>query len=174
MRIFAALELPQKVIKRITDWQKPLMSRYSSLKWVRGDRMHLTLRFFGDIPESGIENIYRILSSWHPGPLTFSLCSIGTFGKNSSPSVFWLGGHFPVEISEIAERLGQVPDEKGKNGGKKFVPHLTVARRKDSYELPEFDLPDKITGVFTEAAVINSRLTSGGPEYTFLERYDLH
>lgn len=174
MRIFAALELPQKVIKGITDWQKPLMSRYSSLKWVRGDRMHLTLRFFGDIPESGIERIHKILSSWHPGPLKFSLCGIGTFGKSSSPSVFWLGGDFPCEISEIAERLGRIPDEKGKNGGKKFVPHLTVARRKDSAEFPELDLPAEITGVFTEAAVINSRLTSGGPEYTFLERYDLH
>ncbi len=174
MRIFAALELPQKVIKGITDWQKPLMSRYSSLKWVRGDRMHLTLRFFGDIPESGIERIHEILSLWHPGPMKFSLSGIGTFGRSSSPSVFWLGGDFPVEISEISGELGQVPDEKGRKGEKRFFPHLTVARRKDSSELPELDLPDEITGVFTEAAVINSRLTLRGPEYTFLNRYDLH
>lgn len=174
MRIFAALELPQKVIKGITYWQKPLMSRYSSLKWVRGDRMHLTLRFFGDIPESGIERIYEILSSWHPGPLKFSLCSIGTFGKSSSPSVFWLGGNFPGEISEIAEELGQIPDEKGKKSEKRFIPHLTVARQKISSEIKELDPPIEIQGRFTEAAVINSRLTSGGPEYTFLERYDLH
>ena len=174
MRIFAALELPRQVRREITDWQKPLTARYPSLKWVQGDRMHLTLRFFGDIPESEVGRICGLLSSWHPGPLAFSLDSIGSFGKRKSPSVFWLGGNFPEEVSEIAFELGRIPDERGRKGGKRFVPHLTVARRRNSTPLPKLDPPGEISGVFKEAALINSILTSGGPEYTFIERYDLH
>ncbi len=174
MRIFAALELPVQVRREITDWQKPLKARYPFLKWVPGDHMHLTLRYFGDIPESGVERICSILSSWHPPPLGFSLDSIGSFGNSESPSVFWLGGCFPEEVSEIAIKLGWIPDEKGRKGGKSFVPHLTVARGKYSVELPELDPPGEIKGVFIEAAVIDSRLTSTGPEYTFIERFDLH
>ncbi|MCK4807937.1 MAG: RNA 2',3'-cyclic phosphodiesterase, partial [Candidatus Aegiribacteria sp.] len=119
MRIFAALELPRQVRREITDWQKPLTARYPSLKWVQGDRMHLTLRFFGDIPESEVGRICGLLSSWHPGPLAFSLDSIGSFGKRKSPSVFWLGGNFPEEVSEIAFELGRIPDERGRKGGKR-------------------------------------------------------
>ena len=136
--------------------------------------MHLTLRFFGNISESEVERICRLLSSWHPEHLAFSLDNIGSFGKRKSPSVFWLGGSFPEEVSRVASELGRIPDEKGKKGEHRFVPHLTFARRKDSTTLPKFDPPGSIRGVFEEAAVINSRLTSSGLEYTLVERFDLH
>jgi len=174
VRIFAALELPRQVRREIIDWQKRLKVRYPLLKWVQEDRMHLTLRFFGDIPESGVERICSVLSSWHPPILEFSLGSIGSFGNRKSPSVFWLGGDFPEEVFKIALELGRIPDEKGRKGGKRFIPHLTVARRRNSTPLPELDPPGEISGVFEEALVINSRLTPGGPEYTFIDRYDLH
>ncbi len=174
MRIFAALELPLQVRREIAAWQKPLKALYPSLKWIQGDRLHLTLRFFGDIPQSEVERICDILSSWHPGPLAFSLDSIGSFGNRQSPSVFWLGGSFPEDISRVASSLGNIPDERGKKVMQRFVPHLTFARRRNSTPMPKLDPPDEIRGVFKEAIVINSRLTSGGPEYTFIERYDLH
>jgi len=174
VRVFAALIIPQHVIQSITDWLEPLLFQYPSLKFVRGECMHLTLRFFGDIPNSRIESVKHILSEWNPGHLAFSLNSIGTFGKSSSPSVYWLGGRFPAEISGVAEELGQISDDRENKGKKNFIPHLTIARRKDSSIPPVFDPPDEITGVLREAAVINSRLTSSGPEYTFLERYSLN
>lgn len=174
MRIFAALELPETVVRCISDWQEPYFSRYPSIKWVRVDRMHLTLRFFGNVPGSVVGRIREIMSSWHPGTLEFSLCTLGTFGERRSPSVFWLGGRFPEEISEIALELGRIADDKGRKATKRFIPHLTVARRKPVAELPELDPPAEINGVFTEAAVINSRLTPEGPEYEFLEKYNLH
>ena len=174
MRIFAALELPLQVRREIADWQKPLTARYPTLKWVQVDSMHLTLRYFGNIPKSAIGRICGLLFSWHPGPLAFSLDRIGSFGKRTSPSVFWLGGSFPEDIFRVASSLGSIPDERGKKGVQRFVPHLTFARRRNSTPVPKLDSPDEIRGVFKEAAVINSRLTSGGPEYTFIERYDLH
>ncbi len=174
MRIFAALELPLRVRREITDWQKPLKARYPSLKWILGDNMHLTLRYFGDIPQYEVGRICDILSSWNPGPLEFSLDSVGSFGKRKSPSVFWLGGSFPEEVSRVACELGRIPDEKGQKGVKSFVPHLTFARRRNSTPLPKFQPPGEIRGLFKEAVVINSRLTSVGPEYTFIERYDIN
>ena len=174
MRIFAALELPLQVKREIADWQKSQAVRYPFLKWVQGDSMHLTLRYFGDIPESDVGRICDLLSSWHPGPLEFSLDSVGSFGKRKSPSVFWLGGSFPEEVSRVACELGRIPDEKGIKDINRFHPHLTFARRRNSTPLPKFDPPGEIDGVFEEVIVINSRLTSGGPEYTFIERYDLH
>ena len=136
--------------------------------------MHFTLRFFGDVSESVIASVQEVMSFWHPGTLEFSLSTVGSFGEKKSPSVFWLGGSFPEEIFEIALELGRIADDKGRISTRRFVPHLTVARRRRFSELPELDPPDEIRGVFTKAAVINSELTPEGPEYTFLKEYDLH
>jgi 2'-5' RNA ligase len=134
--------------------------------------MHLTLRFFGDIDKSLQANAMDIMSQWRPGPLEFSLTRLGTFGRKGSPSVYWLGGEFPREISEIAGRLGTIPDDRGRVETREFTPHLTVARRRGG-KVPTIDAPEGFGGVITAAAVINSNLTSGGPVYRVMERYDL-
>jgi RNA 2',3'-cyclic 3'-phosphodiesterase len=174
VRIFTSLELPDRTRQQISDWLKPVARRYPSLKWVRDDRMHLTLRFFGDIPESRVEEIKKTLSSWHPGNLPFAFDSVGYFGRPGSPSAYWLGGRFSEKVVEIAQKLDRIPDETGRKGGRDFVPHLTIARVRNTSLIPEIDPPETITGQFTQAAIINSRLTSSGPEYTFIDRYDLH
>ncbi len=173
MRLFAALELPRGTVAQVTEWQKPLVSRYPSLKWVSGNNMHLTLRFFGDIGQDTQERVIRILGAWVPGPLEFCFHRLGSFGRKGSPSVYWLGGDFPGEVMEIARQLGSIPDERGRVSERGYLPHLTVARRRDGL-VPMLEPPGPISGMITGAAVINSRLTSKGPEYEYIQTFDLH
>ncbi|MBD3276955.1 MAG: RNA 2',3'-cyclic phosphodiesterase [Candidatus Aegiribacteria sp.] len=174
LRVFAALELPEDTAAMIYEWQKPLMNKYPSLKWVSTDRMHLTLRFFGDIDESVIRKINAELATWKPGPLDFSLTEAGFFGRRRSPSVYWLGGVFPKEIKRMAEGLASIPDDKGRTDEREYIPHLTVARRRRSSSVPtELVLAGEIPGVFRSAALFNSRLTPNGPEYRYLYEYEL-
>lgn len=172
MRIFVALSLPGDVLDGIERWKEPLERMYPSLGWVRRDRMHLTLRFYGDIPEAALRRVTGTVEEWTPGPLSFRLVELGTFGSRGSPSVYWLGGEFPPEVASIARKLGRIPDDRGRVSGKVFVPHLTVARRRRGIA-PLLEPPGEMTGEITEVSVIDSRLTSEGPEYTYLRRYDL-
>ena len=174
MRVFAALELPEDTASQISQWQKPLMEKYPSLKWVSTDRMHLTLRFFGNIDESVIGRIDGMLASWKPGPLEFSLTEAGFFGRRGKPWVYWLGGVFPNEIRSKAEELASIPDEKGRTDEREYVPHFTVARRRRSSAVPdELALAGEIRGIFRRAALFNSRLTPRGPEYRYIYEYEL-
>lgn len=173
MRVFAALELPKDSLRMIAEWQRPLISRYPSLKWVSVDNMHITLRFYGDIDGDILDRVRVTMAEWRPGPLEFSLCEAGSFGRKGSPSVYWLGGVFPVEVMEQARRLGAIPDGKGAVSARRFRPHLTVARRRGGLPVSLTGPAEGIRGVITRAALVDSRLTSGGPEYTFLERYEL-
>lgn len=135
--------------------------------------MHLTLRFFGNIGTGSLADVLGIMGEWHPGPLDFSLDRLGTFGRKDSPSVYWLGGEFPEIIKDIARRLGSIPDDRGRVSERGFIPHLTVARRRGG-QLPALQPPAPIEGTITAAAVIDSKLTSRGPEYRYIREFDLH
>lgn len=173
MRVFAALELPEDSVRKIAEWQAPLISSYPSLKWVSVDKMHITLRFYGDIGSDILKRVRGTMAEWRPGPLEFSLLKAGSFGRRGSPSVYWLGGEFPAEVMEQARRLGAIPDGKGAVSARRFLPHLTVARRRGGLPVSLPGPEEGIEGVITRAALVDSRLTSKGPEYTFLERYEL-
>jgi RNA 2',3'-cyclic 3'-phosphodiesterase len=172
MRIFVALSIPAETLREISEWLDPQAYRYPSLKWVTTDRMHLTLRFFGDIDQDRILRIRSVMKNWKPGPMRFILRDVGTFGKKGSPAVYWLGGDFPVEIQEVASKLGMIPDDRGRTCRGKFTPHLTVARRRRGSS-PALESPKEMRGVLDTAMMIDSRLKPEGPEYTILERYDL-
>lgn len=173
MRVFTALELPEESLGMISEWQAPLIERYPSLKWVSVHNMHITLRFYGDIGRDILDRVKGTMAEWRPGPLEFSLSQVGSFGRRGSPSVYWLGGEFPVEVMEQARRLGAIPDGKGAVYRGRFLPHLTVARRRGGLPVSLPGPVEGIGGVITRAALVDSRLTSKGPEYTFLERYQL-
>jgi len=175
MRIFVALELPEHIIKEIQGWQEQLMFLHPSLKWVKPEHMHLTLRFFGDIRKNRMLEVEKLLSSRQVGLLEFTLDKLGTFcGKDQLPFVYWLGGNFPPAISHMAEELGKIPDDRGRVNNKKYLPHITVARRRISSTSPQLPEPPVLQGIFHEAVIFNSRLTPAGPEYSRLQRFDFH
>jgi 2'-5' RNA ligase len=175
MRIFVALELPEHIIREIQGWQEQLVSLHPSLKWVKPEHMHLTLRFFGDIKRNRMIEVEKMLSSRQIGSLEFTLDKLGTFcGKDQLPFVYWLGGSFPSEISYLAEELGKIPDDKGRISRKQYLPHITIARRRMSSASPQLPEPPLMQGVFHEAVIFNSRLTPAGPEYSRLKRFDFH
>jgi 2'-5' RNA ligase len=172
MRIFAALELPRDALESIERWQRPLIESHPSLKWVEPHLMHMTLRFFGNVDQGTLDRIRSVMYRWRPGPLSFVISRLGTFGRRGETSVYWLGGEFPPEVQEVALILGNIPDEKGRISRREFKPHLTVARRRHG-DCPVLEAPEVIRGTVLKSVVINSTLTPKGPRYSILERYDL-
>lgn len=173
MRIFVALELPENTIREIREWQEQLVILHPSLKWIKPEQMHLTLRFFGDIQRDRMLEIEKLLSSRHTGLLEFTLDKLGTFcGRDQLPFAYWLGGSFPSIVSHVAEELGKIPDGRGRINSKKFLPHITIARRRESSASPQLPEPPAMQGVFHEAVIFNSRLTPAGPEYSRLKRFE--
>ena len=171
MRIFAALELPEETLAKVHLWMKPYIFRFSGLNWVPISRMHVTVRYFGDVDEDIQRRILEVMEGWRPDSLDFVLNRTGSFGRSGSPSVYWLGGEFSSSVQELHRELADIPDENSRLDRKEFIPHLTIARRRKTSAVVNFQDPQPITGTISGAAVINSRLTPAGPEYTFMERF---
>ena len=173
-RLFVAVDIDPRVrdaVGRISAEVRERVDPRLKLSWVKPDRMHLTLHFFGDAQQSDEERISRALAEPIPHrPFDLTFAGLGTFPERGSPRVLWLGIGRGAEAlgelqSAVSRRLGLPKDE--------FRPHLTLARYRDRVRRSE------ITAILAMPAVAGptridrvtlyeSRLSPTGPTYTRL------
>jgi len=184
IRSFLAIELPGAIRKRIEEVQRDLKLSRADVRWVSPEKIHLTLKFFGNIEEERIEPIIRAVE----GPLrntpAFSLGArgIGAFPHWKNPRVIWMGlidgkgALIPLQkqLEMELERIGCEPE------GRAFQAHLTLGRvnssrakeeligrmeRHREEEFGEFDVERVI--------LFKSDLRPTGPIYTPLKEVKL-
>lgn len=133
-RLFVALGLPPAVKEALAVLREDLAQGLPSLRWVRPEGIHLTLRFLGDVPVDRLDNIADALSRC-PGdeagePIRVEASGLGVFPSIRSPRVLWVGfRHVPDALYRLQQRVEKamvalgVPEER-----RPFSPHLTVGR----------------------------------------------
>lgn len=184
MRTFAAIELPEPVKASLGSLSQRLRKSGAKASWVTPERMHLTLRFYGDLQEDAIAALRAFLREKLRGLGTFSLNieGAGAFPSARKPAVVWAGIH-PVEepvlqVQRVTEAaagaIGLVPERKS------FTPHITLARIRQAESadtLSQFlNREQAFTGgafPVSNVALWSSTLTPQGPMYSLIEEFDL-
>lgn len=142
MRAFFAVNLPADVLARIADLQRSLRLtlKNESVRWVRPEILHLTLRFLGEAPPEGLDRVLAAARSeanrWPPFRLDF--VGLGCFPDVRRPRVLWVGASDPrgtvariaSDLERLARTSGFEPEDRG------FSPHLTLARLRDGLSRP--------------------------------------
>ncbi len=181
LRAFLAIDPPGEILQEIGRIQERLRKLiYGEVRWVRPEAIHLTLKFFGDIPETAIADIAAVVekAAAAEAPLTFSIGGTGVFPDQRRPRVLWLGmeGDVPRLLrfqKEIEGGLGIAgfPAEE-----RPFRPHLTLARIKSPRGLTGLERALEkgegyAAGQFTASGIglIRSELTPRGAVYTKLK-----
>ena len=179
-RLFIALKIPGEIRKEIINFRNKAWANNSSLKWEPEDKIHLTLKFLGDVEESltnQIAGLIQFVSDY--SSFECRLTRFGFFYKNNEPKILWIGLNINNKIFEIVERLNKelekfaIPAER-----KKFNPHITVKRLKgdegkefinrfEKFKLPEVEFKA------SEIALIKSELLPAGSKYTEIKNYKL-
>ena len=127
MRAFLAVEPQGEAREALLSAVRSLSSQRRWLRPVGEDQLHLTLRFFADIPEGSSEEIREALSSARLMAFTTRLAGSGAFPDWRKPRVVWQGLspegwddlHREVDGALAALGLGRDP---------RFSPHITLAR----------------------------------------------
>ena len=134
IRAFIAIELDESIKDGLTELQERLKGKVprGSVRWVRPEGIHLTLKFLGDVPADQIGEITRALEKSCQGfaPFSLSCGGLGCFPTLKRPRVVWVGiqeetgtlAQLQKAIEENVAPLGY-PTEK-----RKFSPHLTLGR----------------------------------------------
>ena len=98
MRLFIAIELGesvQNVAGTLIDLLRHRAAReapHSKVTWVEPGRMHLTLRFIGEIDSAQAERILSVLRDpIDIAPFTVRWEGLGSFPRKGPPRVLWVG-----------------------------------------------------------------------------------
>jgi len=187
MRLFVAVELPPPVIAAAAAAGQLLRERVAGvapgarLTWVAPDRMHVTLRFLGQVNDEQAAAIAGTLAHPFETPsFTIGLGDIGAFPRRGAPRSIWIalaaGGEacrrLEHELSGRLDRVGIPRDPRP------FSPHLTAARVREPAGLrwpaiADVAVPLHPGGPVDAITLFESRLSSRGPTYTALQRTTL-
>jgi len=180
IRSFLAVELPKPILAKIEEVQGDLKSTHADVRWVSPERIHLTLKFFGNIEESRIDLIFKSIEEPVQNTLPFSIRvrGAGAFPSLKNPRVIWMGladgkemlVSLQKEIEGRLEKIGFEPEDRP------FQPHLTLGRMKSSRGREELvrgmeKYIEKEFGDFQveRVALFKSDLRPSGPIYTLLK-----
>ena len=185
MRLFVAVELPPPALIAAADLSRVLQRRVSALApqarftWIPADRMHLTIRFLGEVATTRLSPLEAALSApFDTGVFTLTLGDPGAFPPRGAPRVLWLGidegraelMRLEQEVSTRLEGL-RIPREE-----RPYRPHLTLARAREPHGLRVPALLDDLPSITPSGGLIDaitlfeSRLSPRGPTYTPLRR----
>ena len=137
IRSFIAIPVPSAGKQALEDAVKRLDSELGgSVRWVRPEGIHLTLKFMGEIQPEMVE---RVLAALPPvaaqfSPIELSISGLGVFPNSRRPRVLWAGVHGDLDILSalqlaVDDAVGKlvVPKEQ-----RAYSPHLTLGRvRRD-------------------------------------------
>ena len=188
MRLFVAIELPPPLIAAVEAVSQVLRERISReasrarLTWVTPDRMHVSVRFLGEVAADQGAALTRALTAPLDSPaFTLSIGSAGAFPGRGAPRALWValaGGDAALRVvaQEVSSRLetAGIPRES-----RPFSPHLTLARVREpaglrpASVLREVTAPPHAGGRIDAITLFESRLSPKGPTYTALLRTPL-
>ena len=189
MRAFIAVNIPVELKQNLQEEIDRLrvLIRGESVRWVRLEGIHLTLKFLGEISNSSLGEIRQTLEREveKQPPCTLRVAGFGCFPNRRKPRVLWIGitedeGTLAQVQSSIHEKLVPLGFEKE---GRPFHPHLTLGRVRRNVSMPDLaQLQDAVNkfvvgqiGQFEvrEIHLIESILKPSGAKYLPLGEYTL-
>jgi 2'-5' RNA ligase len=138
MRLFAAIPVGPPAAGVLTD----LLDRWRvtdwPVKWVRGEGLHVTLKFLGSVDEPRMDAVRDSLGSAIAGTpgLSFTLAELGAFPSLEAGRVLWAGLESESALELLVHRIERACATLGfPLEGRPFRPHVTLGRIREGSRL---------------------------------------
>jgi RNA 2',3'-cyclic 3'-phosphodiesterase len=175
-RLFTGVEIPSDVGQSLAT----LRGGLPGARWIDPENYHLTLRFIGDVDDLIAHEVASMLGRVKRGAFDLHFEGLTSFGGRKPRAV--VAAVAPAqalldvqsEHERLMQRIGLQPE------GRKYTPHVTLARLRDSSsrDVAEFLAA---RGYFRTAAfpvsrfvLFSSRASVGGGPYVVEASYPLN
>lgn len=184
-RIFIAIEISEEAWRAADGHIDTLRLEYPYLRvgWERPEKLHLTIKFLGDIDEGQLVSLNEAVRRTASRVATAALRigGRGIFPPGNRARVLWLGVEdIGGEFRRMYATLETECERHGFNTETRdFKPHLTIARLREpqqSAQLVQTHLQTYFEPVefeVREIVIYESRLQPTGSIYSLVERYRL-
>jgi 2'-5' RNA ligase len=174
-RLFTGVEIPSNIGQALSS----LRGGLPGARWIDPENYHLTLRFIGDVDDAVADEVESLLGRVKRGAFDLHLDGLASFGgrkpravvANIAPAQALLD--VQAEQERLMQRIGLEPE------GRKYTPHVTLARLRESssrdvaeylaahgfFRTPPFKV--------SRFVLFSSRASSGGGPYIVEASYPL-
>ena len=183
MRLFTALELPPPIcdhLARAIDSIRPPLKGVAS--FTRPENLHVTLKFFGELPDPQVPRLLTALQSLKLTPMRFTVERFICLPPNGTTRV--LAANLAGDIKPLADLFTQTESACAPMGiareHRPYRPHITLARFKSP---PSRHTPNSLVKLIDPSllptaefivegfVLMQSDLKPTGPVYTPLARF---
>ena len=148
IRLFTALSVPDDVAETLARLQSGL----PGARWRSRDQLHLTLAFYGEMPDRQSDELALALDrAAGGGPFDYTLQGVGAFGDAHRSHTLWAGVEANERLSVLARRCRTAAERAGLTLERRdYRPHVTLAYLKS--QTP----PDRLGAWLTEHNLLHS------------------
>jgi RNA 2',3'-cyclic 3'-phosphodiesterase len=174
-RLFTGLEIPRHVADALATQRGGL----PGARWIDPENYHLTLRFIGDIDDAMAREIAFILGQVKRRGFELRFDSLSSFGGRRPRAVIAAVAPAPPLIELQAEQERILRRVGLEQEGRKFSPHVTLARLRDSSSRQVADYLatrgplNFLSFPVTRFVLFSSRASVGGGPYVVEAAYPL-
>ena len=169
-RLFVAIDLPESTREFLAD----LDPHIRGVRWTDAEQMHLTLAFFGDVPDDVDLALREKLSAIEFGAFFLPITAVGRFPPKGPPKIIWIGvGKAHPHLFQIYKRVQEAALAFGIGPElRPWHPHVTIARCRNvapqllrNFLKANIDLDAGMIHV-DAFYLYSSKLTPAGPIHT--------
>lgn len=145
MRAFIAVDLSEEIRNRIAELEADFaqLGLQGTVKFVDPNQAHQTVKFLGNVPDDGVEQIKAALAGMNQGPFDIELRGVGFFPKASLEKarnirVIWVGMRSGKEqLKALQEEVESAMYALGYPLERRFSAHITLCRVKRPFRSKE-------------------------------------
>jgi 2'-5' RNA ligase len=174
-RLFTGLEVPKEIGQSLSM----LRGGLPGARWIDPENYHITLRFIGDIDDRLAHDIAQLLDGVKRRPFDVRFEELAAFGGRKPRAV--IAAVDPVsplvelqaELERLMQRVGLEPE------GRKYTPHVTLARLRDASSRDVADYLSTRGPLFGSSfrasrfVLFSARASTGGGPYVIEADYPL-
>ena len=181
-RLFVALILNEDSLIEINKFRERIYPSDNKVKWEGLDKLHLTIKYLGDVGEELIpklnEKLVAIIKKHDKVEIKFAKFSV--IKKYSVPKILWLGIKATKRLEDLFNDINFGLSELGfKKESRKFKPHITFLRLRGNEDILKLESLKNTqlnlkSSTIDEVALIKSDLRSTGSTYTKIKSFKLN
>jgi RNA 2',3'-cyclic 3'-phosphodiesterase len=188
IRTFIAIDTPPEFKIQMEKILTELHPVRVPVRWEQPYKLHLTLKFLGDVDSIILEKLKLTLAgpALNHRPFWLRYNGFGFFPHSGNPRIIWVGctplspglEHLYNDIEDLCQKFGFEREKR------EFHPHITIGRVKDRSGKERqriTDLTNRIENITFDTIedevqsilLMKSDLRPGGSEYSILKQFSL-